>query len=560
MLALLPRAAILPRLDSVKVDLAALAFVCGLTLLVSLLFSLLPLLQMSRNRPYDLLKMEGRSLSTGKSKRRLGQMFVVSEFVVSLVLLILGSAAGRELLKLQRVDPGFRASNLLVFHIPVPEVNYGKFIDGNRDVPREKLYEQLEQIVGAVPGVESVAFTAGLPLQQEFNPWGVRIEGHELPPSGSEGDTGIQMVNPQFFHALGLKLVSGRFLDEHDKADEPMAAVVNESFARTFFRHEDPIGKRVTVWYGKATIVGVVADFKLNALDRKPYPEIFWSIRQAPSRNVWIMARTKSDPSLLDGAVRQKIQDFDSDLPVLEMQSMTEVIAGSLWLKRLSADLIGLVAVLAIILAGTGIYSVMSYSVSQREKEMGIRIAFGADQHDVLGLIMGEACRLALLGSVLGSRCSVHRRSCGDEYFVPSAVVGIESISERIESGGLCCQLAILVCYRDLRQLCTRPPRLARRSRGCVTARMSSPAGCVVLGLIFGSCGHVAAFHRPTVVANCNWSKRHYFQRCCSESPHLTIKSAMRTGPTLNARATRMKASTADQAGRNSRVCREGRS
>jgi putative ABC transport system permease protein len=184
-----------------------------------------------------------------------------------------------------------------------------------------------------------------------------------------------------------------------------MAAVVNESFARTFFPHEDPVGKRATVWYGKATIVGVVADFKLNALDRRPYPEIFWSIRQAPARNVWIMARTKSDVSLLSGAVRQKIQDFDSDLPVLEMQSMTEVIADSLWLKRLSADLLGLVAVVAIILAGTGIYSVMSYSVSQRKKEVGIRIAFGADRGDVLGLVMGEACRLALLGSVLG--CAV---------------------------------------------------------------------------------------------------------------------------------------------------------
>jgi hypothetical protein len=201
-----------------------------------------------------------------------------------------------------------------------------------------------------------------------------------------------------------------------------MAAVINETFARTFFPHEDPLGKLATVWYGSAIIVGVVADFKLNALDRKPYTEIFWSIRQAPSRNVWIMARTNSDPSLLEGAVRQKIRDFDSDLPVVETYSMNEVIADSLWLKRLSAELIGLVAALAIFLAGTGIYSVMSYSVSQRKKEVGIRIAFGADRRDVFALIMGETCRLAFLGSVLG--CAIAflagRVAMNTSYLAPS--------------------------------------------------------------------------------------------------------------------------------------------
>ena len=410
LLALLPRAAILPRLDSVKVDLAALAFVCGLTLLASLLFSLVPLLRASRNWPHDGLKIEGRGFSAGTSKRRLGQMFIVSEFVFSLVLLILGVLLVESFVKLQRIDPGFDASHLLAFRIPVPQVNYGKWVAGDKNTPREKLYEQLEQSLSTVPGVESVGFTAGLPLRQEFNPWTVLIEGREPPPSepgkadstGNQAEAAIQMVNPQYFHALRLRLASGRFFEERDSAEAPMAAVVNESFARTFFPNEDPIGKQVTVWFAKTTIVGVVADFKLNALDRKTLPQIFWSIRQIPSPNAWIMARTKSDPSLFSRALRQKIHDFDSDLPVLEMYSMNEVIADSLWIKRVSATLIGLVAVLAIMLAGAGIYSVMSYSVSQRRKEVGIRIAFGANRRDVLGLILGETCRLALLGSLLG--------------------------------------------------------------------------------------------------------------------------------------------------------------
>jgi predicted permease len=426
LLALLPRAAILPRLDSVRFDSTVLAFVCGITLLASLFFSLIPLLQVSRNRPYDALKTEGRSLSAGKSKRRLGQIFVVSEFVFSLVLLILGMLLVESFVKLQRVNPGFDASNLLTFRIPVPQVNYGKWVAGEKNTSREKLYEQLEQSLTAVPGVESVAFIGGLPLRQEFNPWGVYIKGRELPsaehPDGSRGDTGIQWVNPQFFHTLRLRLVLGRFFEERDNSDAPPAAVVNETFARTIFPNEDPIGKQVTVWFAKTTIVGVVADFKLNSLDRKPYPEIFWSIRQVPSPNTWIMVRTKSDPTMLAGTLRQKIQNFDSDLPVLEMHSMTNVIADSLWLKRLSAALIALVAVLAIVLAGTGIYSVMSCSVSQRMKEVGIRIAFGANRRNVLGLIVGETFRLTLLGSLLGCAAAfiVGRLTTSTVYLAPS--------------------------------------------------------------------------------------------------------------------------------------------
>lgn len=432
LLALLPASA-LPRLDSVKVDLAVLGFVSGVTLLASLFFGLIPLLRASRTVPYDALKLEGRGFSAGKNKRRLGQVFVLSEFLFSLVLLILGALLVESFIKLQRVDPGFNANSLMVFRVAVPEVNYGKFAYGEKNTPREKLYEHLEQVLSAVPGVESVAFAARMPLRQEFNPSGVRIEGREPPPtspgggggpseSGSLGNTGTEVVNPQFFRTLKLRLVNGRFLEEYDNADAPMVAVVNETFARTFFPNEDPVGKRVTVWFATTTIVGVVADFKLNSLDRKPYPEIFWSLRQTQWANVWIMARTKSDPVQLSAALRQSIQNLDSDLPVLDMQSMTQVVADSLWLKRISAVLIGVVAVLAIVLAATGIYSVMSYSVSQRTREVGIRVALGANRRNVLAMVLGETCRLALLGSAAGCAAAylLGRLAMSQVYLAPS--------------------------------------------------------------------------------------------------------------------------------------------
>jgi len=440
LLALLPESA-LPRLDSVKIDLGVLAFVCGVTLLTSVFFSLMPLLRVSGTQPYEALKTEGRGFSSGHSRRRLGQAFVMSEFVLSLVLLILGVLLVESFLRLRRVDPGFDTSHLLTFHLLVPDVNYGKFAYGEKNAARERLFEQLDRLLSTVPGVESVAFTARLPLQQEFNPSPVLIEGREPPRNRAgassqpplEEQTGIEPVNPNYFQTLRLKLLAGRFLEERDGPNIPMVAVVNHTFARTFFPNEDPVGKRVTAWFAHATIIGVVADFKLNSLDRKPYPEMFLSLRQAPWQSVWIMARTKTEPVLLAAALRQKIQDFDPDLPVVEMHSMTEVIADSLWLKRVSAVLIGLVSALAVILAGTGIYSVMSYSVSTRTKEVGIRMALGADRRDVLGLILGETCRLALLGSAVGCVVAyvLGRVATSQVYLAPSVA------SSQIQSGPL---------------------------------------------------------------------------------------------------------------------------
>ena len=402
MLAMLPQSNLLPRLDTVRLDLGMLGFVSALTLLISLLFGFVPLLRMSIMRPYDLLKTSGRTLSTSRSKRRLGQIFVICEFVLSLVLLILGASLVENFLELLHSDPGFDTSRLLVFQVRVPDVNYGKYIDGEYSPTRERLYELLEPIVLSVPGVESAGFTERLPLQTAGGGSPVQIEGHAIPPSGSEGDTGTEMVNPGFMRALRFRILRGRFLEESDKTGTPVVAVVNESFVRKFLPNEDPIGKHANVWFANAQIIGVVADFKLNALDRNPHPEIFWTVRQSPPRNVWIMARSLSDPSAVGEAIREKIQNFDPDLPVMEMQPMGAVVADSLWLRRISADLIGLIAVCGLVLAATGIHGITSYAAAQRRKEMGIRMAFGADRNDVFGLVMKETCRLALAGCLVG--------------------------------------------------------------------------------------------------------------------------------------------------------------
>lgn len=431
MLANLLQSANLPRLETVKIDFPLLALVCGICLVASMLCSLTAL-KNSPDRSGLALQIQGRGLSSGSRKRRLGQAFIVSEFVFSLVLLILGVLLVQSFARLRRVDPGFDASNLLTFHVTVPAVNYGNFSFGAKDSRREQLYEQLERIIAAVPGVDSVALSALLPLRHELNPSPVVIPGREPLPTGRSGparldsatqvQTGIERVNPRYFTALRLKLVSGRFLEEQDGRDAGMVAVVNEAFVKAFFPGENPIGKQVSVWYGKPIIVGVVADFKLNGLDRRALPEIFWSLRQDPWSDVWVMARTKSDPALVSTAITKSIENFDRDLPLREMNSMAEVISESLWLRRIAAALIGLVAALAIVLAGTGIYSIVSYSVSQRTKEVGIRVALGATRSDVLRLILGETWRLALIGCMAGCFAAyvAGRLATSQSYIAPS--------------------------------------------------------------------------------------------------------------------------------------------
>ena len=475
LLAVLPRVAILSRLDSVKVDFGMLAFTGSLTLLVSLAFCFIPLLRISSNGEYDALKNEGRVFSATKSKRWLRQLFVVSEFVFSLVLLILGVLLTRSFVKLQHTRPGFNANNLLTFRVIAPEVNYGKFTWGEKDPRREKLYEKIEQVLTEVPGVESVALAANLPLAQNFNASPVLVTGRAPQPKATrpnfseEQSTGTQMVNPQYFRTLGVKLVSGRFFEEHDREGTSRVAIVNEAFARKFLPKEDPLGHEVTVWFAKTIIVGVVADFKIISLDRNPVPEIFWCMRQASPPNVWILTKGNSDPAALGETLRRKIQDVDPDLPVQEMQPMQDVIADSLSLKRVSATLIGLVAVLAIFLAGAGIYSIVSYSVRQRRKEMGIRIAFGANRNDVAGLVVGEACRLGVIGSILGCAIAamIGKLATHTVYISPEQASSLtpESLSPAafIASALFLLVLAIAASYAPARDLLQTDPLLALR-------------------------------------------------------------------------------------------------
>jgi putative ABC transport system permease protein len=424
--ALLPDASRIPRLDAVKLDLTVLGFTLLVAVVTGTLFGLAPALRASRVDLNEALKEAGRGNTVTARKRRLGELLVISEVASSLVLLIGAGLLVQSFQRMQRVDSGFKPANLLTLKIEAPEHRYGKYETGGKNAPRARLYEELERRIAALPGVESVAGAGKLPMKHSPNPWAVSVEGRGAPPRNPEegmaalsnktglynhGSTSDQRVSPAYFRTLGMRLTRGRLLDESDRPGAPMTAVVNEAFVRKFFPDEDPVGKRMVVdytsWFPKITIVGVVADARLNGLDRKPFAEMFWPMAQAPSQSVWLIVRTAGDPLALASAVQREVRAVDRDLPIEEVSPMETVIADSLWQPRFSAVLIGLFAGLALTLAAAGIYGVMSYQVSRRAYEMGLRIALGANARAILGLVIGRGLRLTAIGILIGLAVSL---------------------------------------------------------------------------------------------------------------------------------------------------------
>jgi putative ABC transport system permease protein len=346
----------------------------------------------------------------------------------------------RSLMRLQAVDPGFDTAQVLALQLTVPAHRYGPYEVGGANARRAALYRELARRVSEVPGAEAAAVTGLLPLRHGVNPWGVSIEGRGAPSVTERGgaatrlreglfhhgSVSIERVTPGYFRTLSIRLVSGRLIDDRDAAGSVPVTVVNETFVRQFFPGEDPIGRRLTAdmtsYFPKLTIVGVVADNKMHGLDRDPYPLLFWSMDQFPSANAWLVARTAGAPDTLARSLRTAVGRVDSDLAINEVASMDAVVAGSIWRQRFATFLIGVFAALALLLAAAGIYAVMSYSVTQRIREIGLRITLGALPREILSLVIGRGVRLAVAGVLVGTAASlVLRRLLSGYLFGVSA-------------------------------------------------------------------------------------------------------------------------------------------
>ncbi|MEK6321114.1 MAG: ABC transporter permease [Acidobacteriota bacterium] len=390
----------IPRINEVRLDGRVLAFTLTVSLVSGIVFGLVPALQASKANLNDALKEGGRSGAESARGRRARNVLAVSEIALSFVLLIGAGLMLKSFFYLQQVNPGFNPARVLTLDLSLPS---SKYPEGTPAVAA--FYKQLLEQVATLPAVESVATIDSIPLTGS-SVLSFAVEGRPLPPPDKVVDAEACVISPEYFHVLGIPLMKGRLFADQDAENAPAVTIINSTMARRYWPEEDPIGKRITLgdpqigpWL---TIVGIVGDVHQEALESEPYPQMYSPFAQAQRRSMSLVVRASVEPLNLVPAVRSQIRALDKDQPLYNVRTLEQVLSYSVARPRFNVLLIGIFAVIAIVLAAVGIYSVVSYSVTQRTHEIGIRMALGAQTGEVLRLVIIQGMTVALIGVGLG--------------------------------------------------------------------------------------------------------------------------------------------------------------
>jgi putative ABC transport system permease protein len=447
----------LPRAGEVTLDARVVVFTLIVSLLTGIAFGLAPALRVSRTDLHEDLKEGGRG-GDGPRHGSLRKALVVAEIALALVLLAGAGLLIRSFQQLQRLDTGMQAKGVLTLRLTLPEAKY----------PAQEsivaFHRGLLERIAALPGVEAAGMINMLPLVQSGFNGDVNVEGRPEFAPGQSPLVEYRAVSPDYFRALGVPLIAGRFFNAADQGGAMPAVIINSALARALFPDEDAVGRRINSGVSDwVTIVGVVGDVRQSGLTVAARPELYLPYAQAGGmvQSAGFVVRAQGDPLALAGAVRGAVHELDPAQPLYSVRTMEDVLGLAVADRRLNMLLLGLFAALAMVLAAVGIYGVMSYTVSQSTREIGIRMALGAERSDIVKLIVGQGAMLTGIGIAIGVGASM-----GLAQLIGSLLYGVSAsdpLTYAVMVAALTC-VALLACYVPARRATRVDPMIALRS------------------------------------------------------------------------------------------------
>jgi putative ABC transport system permease protein len=458
-----------PRAREIGVDSQVLVFTLLISVATGILFGLAPALRVARRDVNSALKDVAKSTIPGFSRNRLRGALVVAEIALAVVLLIGAGLLMRSFLRLTSVDPGFKADNVLLLEVPLSEARY------KEDERVVRFFDEMLTRVRALPGVEAAGTTHTAPLDGSDSSRPFIIADRTPPEAGKEPGAGYRVVSPGYFRALGIPVLQGRDFSDNDRLSAPGVVMINQTLARRHWPDSNPVGQRMrqgavggeSPWM---EIVGVVGDVRHSRLDAEPRPEMYFPYAQAGAqasrsivasrRRITLAVRASSSLGSLGEAVRREIASIDKNQPVTGVRTMSESVARSVMSQRFSALLVAIFAGLALALAMIGVYGVMSFSVGGRTREIGIRMALGAQGADVMRMIVGQGMWLVVAGIIVGLAASfaATRLMAGLLYGISTTDPLVFFIIPALLAG-----VALLACYLPARRATKINPMEALR-------------------------------------------------------------------------------------------------